>query len=100
MELKDKLRRLEREVESQRATLVCPECGEEFTAYGDVALEYVVYAWTKEAPEHAHYRETPEDIQRLFDHEHDPSTFVEKASGLPFLGKEVCGVDFGGSHGA
>ncbi len=42
MGLKDRLRCLELETEGEMMKLVCPECGEEFTAYGDVAVEYIV----------------------------------------------------------
>src|SRR5215212_11252339 len=78
----------------QRTTLVCPECGGEFTAYGDVALEYIVHEYSRVSQSSAEsYRETPEDIRRLFDHEHDPGAFVEKSSGLPFLSKAAGGVE-------
>jgi len=80
----------------QRTTLVCPECGGEFTAYGDVALEFLVYEWSRGSQVES-YRETPEDIRRLFDHEHDPGAFVEKSSGLPFLSKAVSGFNIGGA---
>jgi hypothetical protein len=78
----------------QRTTLVCLECGEEFTAYGDVALEYIVYEYSQGTQAES-YRSgaTPEDILRIFDHEHDPSAFVEKTSGLPFLSKALSGFN-------
>ena len=80
----------------QRTTLVCPECGGEFTAYGDVALEFLVYEWSRGSQVES-YRETPEDIRRLFDHEHDPGAFVEKRSGVLFLSKAVSGFNIGGA---
>ena len=80
----------------QRTTLVCPECGGEFTAYGDVALEFIVHEWSRGSGEAGHH-ETPEDILRIFDHEHDPSAFLEKSSGLPFLSKAVSGFNIGGA---
>jgi hypothetical protein len=95
MGLRDKLRRLEREAEGKSMTLVCPECGEEFVAYGDVALECIAYGWSKESGEKG-YRETPEDIKQLFEHEHGLETFVEKTSGLPFMDRRVTGLDLGG----
>lgn len=76
----------------QRTTLVCPECGKQFDTSGDVALEYLIYQWVSESGVESH-RETPEDILRIFDHEHDPSAFVEKTSGLPFLSREVSGFN-------
>ena len=95
MGLRGRLEKLERETEGEITTLLCPECGEEFTTGGDVALEYIVHEWSKETGEKS-YRDTPEDIVRLFDHEHDVSTFVEKVSGLSFLSREVSGINIGG----
>ena len=80
----------------QRTTLMCPECGEEFVATGDAALEFLVYEWSRGSPAES-YRETPEDILRIFAHEHDPSAFVEKGSGLPFLSKAFSGFNLGGA---
>jgi hypothetical protein len=40
-------RHLERETEGERMTLRCSECGEEFTAYGEVALECIAYGWSR-----------------------------------------------------
>jgi len=91
-----RLQTLWKKSSGQRSTLVCPECGEEFTAYGDVALEFIVHEWIRESGERGHH-ETPEDIRRLFDHEHDPGAFVEKSSGLPFLSKAVSGFNLGGA---
>ena len=62
-----RLRRLERETEGERMTLRCSECGEEFTAYGEVALECIAYGWSKDTGEKG-YREAPEDIKQLFKH--------------------------------
>jgi hypothetical protein len=74
---------------------VCPECSEEFNAYGDVAVEYIAHEWASEGREET-YRETRADIRALFENEHDPGAFLEKTSGLPFLSKAVSGIDFGG----
>ncbi len=75
---RDRLRRLERETEGGM-TLVCPECGEEFVVAGDVAAEYIVFEWSKEVGQKGHH-ETPEDMARVFAHEHYPGAFVEKQS--------------------
>src|SRR5215213_4212168 len=93
--LRRRLQALREKSTYQRTTLVCPECGEEFTAYGDVALQVIVHQWSSQVPEAKLERgsETPEDIRRLFDHEHDPGAFVEKSSGLPFLSKAAGGFD-------
>ena len=94
MGLRNRLAKLEAAAEAETMTLVCPACGAEFVAYGDVPLEFIVHQWTTETGEEGHH-ETPEDILRLFAHEHDPGALLEKGSGLPFLSKEVSGIDLG-----
>jgi hypothetical protein len=96
MGLRDRLRRLEEAVRGETMTLVCPECGAEFVAHGDVPLEYIVHEWVRETGEAGHH-ETPANILRIFAHEHDPSAFLEKGSGLPFLSGEVSGINIGAS---
>ena len=93
-----RLRKLEEAARGEPMTLVCPECGAEFVAYGAVPLEFVVHQWALETGEAGHH-ETPEGILRLFDHEHDPGALVEKTSGLPFLSREVSGIDVGARAG-
>ena len=92
--LRDRLRRLEEAARGETMTLVCPECGAEFVAYGDVPMEYIVHQWIVETGEESHH-ETPASILRLFAHGHDPGAFLEKVSGLPFLSKAVSGIDIG-----
>jgi hypothetical protein len=92
--LRDRLRRLEETAKGETMTLVCPECGAEFVAHGDVPLEFIVHQWATETGEKGRH-ETPEGILRLFAHEHDPGAFLEKGSGLPFLSREVSGIDIG-----
>jgi hypothetical protein len=87
-----RLRRLERKAESEKMTLRCSECGEEFVAYGEVALECIAYGWSKDTAEKG-YRETPEDIKRLFGHEHDMDAFIETTTGLPFMDRRVTDLD-------
>ena len=89
-----RLLKLEEAAQEETMTLVCPECGAEFVAYGDVPMEYIVHQWTLETGD-AGYHETPESILRLFDHRHDPGAFLEKDSGLPLLSREVSGIDVG-----
>jgi hypothetical protein len=96
MDLRGRLEKLERETEGDLTTLLCPTCGQEFTVHGDVAVEYIVHEWSKGTGERGHHQ-TPEDMLRAFQHEHDASAFVEKRSGLPFLSREVSGINFGGS---
>ena len=92
--LRDRLRGLEEAAREETMTLVCPECGAEFVGYGDVPLEYIAHQWTRETGE-AGRQETPESILRIFAHGHDPGAFLEKGSGLPFLSREVSGIDIG-----
>ena len=67
------------------------------SATGDVAMEYIVHSYSQATGEgEASYHKTPEDILRLFDHEHDPGAFVEKRSGLSFLSRAVSGINIGG----
>ena len=89
-----RLKRLQERAGYRRMTLVCPECGEEFTAYGDVAVEYIVHEWARGSGSET-YRETTADIQALFDHRHDLAAFLQKSSGRPFLSREVSGINFG-----
>ena len=93
-----RLRRLEEAAQEETMTLVCPACGAQFVAYGDVPLEFIVHQWVRETGEAGHH-ETPESILRLFAHEHDPSVLLEKGSGLPFLSREVSGIDIGARSG-
>ena len=98
MGLRDRLKRLEKAAEAETMTLVCPECGAEFVAHGDVPLEFIVHQWVKETGEAGHH-ETPDSILRLFAHEHAPGAFLEKGSGLPFLSRAVSGIDVGARAG-
>ena len=47
MSVRSRIRRLERETEGEKTTLMCPECGAEFVAYGDVAAEFIAYEWAR-----------------------------------------------------
>jgi hypothetical protein len=85
---------MEEAAKEETMTLVCPECGEEFVAYGDVPVEFIVHQWVRETGDAGHH-ETPEGILRIFAHGHDPGAFLEKGSGLPFLSKAVSGIDIG-----
>ena len=96
MGLRPWVRRLEEAAKGETMTLVCPECGAEFVAYGDVLMEFIVHQWVRETGEGGHH-ETPQGNIRLFAHEHDPGAFLERGSGLPFLSKAVSGIDVGAS---
>jgi hypothetical protein len=90
-----RLERLEEKSGYQRMTLVCPVCGEEFVVYGDVAVEHIVWEWSRGTDGTGHHK-TPESMLRAFEHEHDPARFIEKPSGLPFMSREVSGMNLGG----
>ena len=92
--MRRRLRKIETVLQDETMTLVCPECGEEFTVYGDAPMEYLVWEWARGCEGETH-RETPADMARAFEHEHDPGAFVEKGSGLPFLSREVSGMNLG-----
>ncbi|HEV2091706.1 MAG TPA: hypothetical protein VGR18_00925 [Rubrobacter sp.] len=96
--VRGRLLKLEETAKRETMTLLCPECGAEFVAYGDVPLEFVVHQWATQTGQEGHH-ETPEDILRISAHEHDPGAFLEKGSGLPFLSKAVSGIDIGASPG-
>jgi hypothetical protein len=74
--------------------MVCPVCGEEFVVYGDVAVEYIVWEWSRESSEKGHHK-TPESMLLAFEHEHDASALVERSTGLPFMSREVSGMSLG-----
>jgi hypothetical protein len=97
--------RLKRALEKSglaRHELVCPECAAEFVCWGEPALDFMVAHWRCGVAE-AHGLPipdadalvedgTPPDVAALFDHEHDPTAFLDKKAGLPFLSWEVSGM--------
>ena len=89
-----RLLKLEEAARGEAMTLLCPACGAEAVAHGDVPMEFVVHEWVRETGEKVHHG-TPEGILRLFALEQDPGAFLEKGSGLPFLSREVSGIDIG-----
>jgi hypothetical protein len=94
MGLRRWVKKLEEAAKGETMTLVCPVCCAEFVAHGDVPIEFVVHQWAAETGEEGHH-DTPEDIFRVFAHGHDPGALVEKGSGLPFLSREVSGINIG-----
>ncbi len=91
---RERLRKLEEAAKGETMTLLCPECGAQFVAHGDVPVEFIVHEWATETGEAGHH-ETLASILLIFAHEHDPGTLLEKGSGLPFLSREVSGVSSG-----
>jgi len=97
--IRRRLEKLEEQSGYQRMTLVCPACSEECVAKDDAPVEYLTAEWTRETGAETHH-EIPADIAALFDHEHDPSSLLEKTSGLSWLSREVSGINLGARHGA
>jgi len=93
--LRGRLKRLERDTEG-KTVIECPTCGEAFTLYGDPA-DYLVYLWRQDYGGENHDPPVDPAVVKLAEHEHDPGAFVEKSSGLPFLSREVSGINLGGS---
>lgn len=91
MGIRSRLKRLEGEVGKHRWVLVCPECGVERVLRGDAPMEYLVAEWSIQSGQ---ADDIPEDVAALMAHEHDPGAFLDKASGLPFLSREVNGIGF------
>jgi hypothetical protein len=90
MRLKERLERLRDRHALIQWTLACPECRKEFTAYGDIALEFLIAEWAKESgSEH----DSPADMAAILEHEYDAWEFVDKRTGLPFLSREVSGTN-------
>jgi hypothetical protein len=83
--LKRRIKKVLDAAADEKSTLVCPECGEEFTVYGDAALQFLAHDWSLDY-EGETYQTTPEDILRLTEHEHDPTTFINER-GDPWLGE-------------
>ena len=71
---------------------MCPECEAEVVIHGDVAVEYIVSRWVRQSGGEDHHHETPPGMAALLDHEHEPSNFREKTTGLPFLSQELSGM--------
>jgi hypothetical protein len=98
MALRDRMRRICKGTDLRRQTHVCPECKEEFVVYGDVAVDYIVAEWARGVEETGSLvgpYKTPEDVAALLDHEHDSWKFVDKKAGLPFMSREVSGMNPG-----
>jgi Ribonuclease G/E len=100
--LRGRLKRLERDTVGEKMVIECPTCGMVFTLYGDPAMDYLVLRW-RQGHDQGHEGEThgppaDPDVVKLAEHEHDPGAFVEKSSGLPFLSREVSGMNLGGSE--
>ncbi len=84
--LRGRLRKLQRDTEGEKTVIECPACGEAFTLYGDPAADYLVYLWRQDYGGENHGPPADPAVVKLAEHEHDPSTMVDRADGLPWLG--------------
>ncbi len=92
MGIRDRLRRLEQATEGESTTLVCPECNEEFTLYGDPALEFIAYEWAKGYEDKLYGPSIDPAVVKMAAHEHDANGFIDKATGEWWL-KDLLGVE-------
>jgi hypothetical protein len=91
--LRGRIKRLERGANSEMVELVCPECGAEFKAAGDAALQFLVHEWIEDSKAASRPAATSPDILlRIAEHEHDPSLMINKATGKPWLGEFFAGT--------
>ena len=92
MGLRGRLRRLERAADVQTVELVCPECGAEFKARGDdPLLDFLAHEWANGYGGET-YRETPADVVRIANLEHDHSRMINKATGKSWVGELLVGT--------
>ena len=75
------LKKLERGARGDRTEVVCPECGEEFTLYGDPLLEYLAYEWQQGYKGQTYGPPTDPAVVKMAAHEHNAGGFIDKATG-------------------
>ena len=92
MGIRDRLRRLEKATEGERTTLVCLECNEEFTLYGDPALEFIAYEWAKGYEGKLYGPPTDPAVVKMAAHEHDADAFIDRTTGEWWL-KDLLGAE-------
>jgi hypothetical protein len=90
--IRDGLRRLEHATEGERMVLVCPECGEEFTLYGDPALEFIAHQWAQGYQGELYGPPTDPAAAEMAEHEHDAYEFIDKATSEKWL-KDLLGAE-------
>jgi hypothetical protein len=86
--LRERLRRLE-EKGAKPVDLMCPECKAVIRVYDErvLRLEFLTYLWAPKRRREENGQEPSAEVLWLADHEHDPSAFVNKATGEPWLGE-------------
>ena len=92
MSIRNRLRRLEVATEGERTTLVCPECGEEFTLYEDPALEFIAHQWAQGYQGELYGSPTDPAVVETAEHEHDAYEFIDKATSEWWL-KDLIGAE-------
>ncbi len=90
--LRGRLKRLAKDAEGDRTILECPTCGEVFVLYGDPAAAYLVNLWRQDYEGGTHGPPTDPAVITVAEHEHDPSLMVDRANGLPWLGRFSAGT--------
>ncbi len=90
--IRDRLRRLENATEGERMVLACPECGEEFTLYGDPALEFIAHQWAQGYQGELYGLPTDPAVVKMAEHEHDANGFIDHATGEWWL-KDLLGAE-------
>ena len=92
MGIRDRLRRLEQATEGERTVLVCPVCREEFTLYGDPALEFIAHQWAESYQGELYGPPTDPAVVQMAEHEHDANRFIDKATSEWWL-KDLFGAE-------
>jgi hypothetical protein len=88
--LRDRIRKLE-QGRSGKTTLLCTTCGQKFVVYGENPQVEFLLHMRKTGYQGSPYREPPEDIRLLSEHEHDPSLMIDKATGESWVGSLFAG---------
>ncbi len=83
--LRGRMRKLEEAAEAETVNLSCPTCGETFTLYGDPAVAFIVYQWEQGYEGETSLQPTDPAVLKLTEHPHDPSRFIDIATGRPWL---------------
>jgi len=101
MHVESQVEKLQKQVGKAAWHFRCPECGQEWRMGGDVPLLVLAaehQRWMRRldgeprSTEELVERGCPVEIARLFEHEHDVTTFVDVKSGQPFMDREAGGI--------
>jgi hypothetical protein len=83
MGVRARLRRLENSAESEIATLLCQECGEELRVREGIELDLVADTWAEGMWERGNevQWETPENVRLIRNHPHSELSLINKRTG-------------------